>query len=104
MLARVHAASVSSWDRDNLQGAFANRSMLGWRKPKIRMLGGDIAGRVPSVGNAVTRWKPSDEVLGDQCNSGWGAFAEYASRTSTVSWPSLPLSASLTPRRCRRLR
>jgi NADPH:quinone reductase-like Zn-dependent oxidoreductase len=78
VLVRVQAASVNSWDRDNLQGAFANRGMLGWRKPKIRVLGGDIAGRVHSVGSAVTRWKPGDEVLGDLCNSGWGAFAEYA--------------------------
>ena len=78
VLVRVHAASVNSWDRDNLQGAFANRGMLGWRKPKIRVLGGDIAGRVESVGRSVTRWKPGDEVLCDLCNSGWGAFAEYA--------------------------
>lgn len=79
VLVRVHAASVNSWDRDNLQGAFANRGMLGWLKPKVRVLGGDIAGRVFSVGSAVTRWKPGDEVLCDLSNSGWGAFAEYVS-------------------------
>ena len=78
VLVRVHAASVNSWDRDNLQGSFANRGMLGWRRPKIRVLGGDIAGRVHAVGDAVTRWKPGDEVLCDLSNSGWGAFAEYA--------------------------
>jgi len=78
VLVRVHAASVNSWDRDNLQGAFANRGMLGWRKPKISVLGGDIAGRVEAVGSAVTRWKTGDEVLGDLSNSGWGAFAQYA--------------------------
>lgn len=78
VLVRVHAASVNSWDRDNLRGAFANRGMLGWRRPRVRVLGGDIAGRVQSVGRAVKRWKPGDEVFGDLCNSGWGAFAEYA--------------------------
>jgi len=78
VLVRVHAASVNSWDRDKLQGAFANRGMLGWFKPKIRVLGGDIAGRVHAVGSAVTRWKAGDEVLCDLSNSGWGAFAEYA--------------------------
>lgn len=78
VLVRVLAASVNSWDRDNLRGAFANRGMLGWRRPGIRVLGGDIAGRVEAVGTAVTRWKVGDEVLGDLCNSGWGAFAEYA--------------------------
>lgn len=78
LLVRVHAASVNSWDRDNLRGAFANRGMLGWLKPKVRVLGGDIAGRVESVGSAVTRWQPGDEVLCDLSNSGWGAFAQYA--------------------------
>jgi len=78
VLVRVCAASVNSWDRDNLRGALANRAMLGWRAPKIRVLGGDIAGRVEAVGSAVTRFKPGDEVFGDLCNSGWGAFAEYA--------------------------
>jgi NADPH:quinone reductase-like Zn-dependent oxidoreductase len=52
--------------------------MLGWLRPKIRVLGGDIAGRVEAVGRAVTRWKPGDDVLGDLSNSGWGAFAQYA--------------------------
>lgn len=78
VLVRVHAASVNSWDRDNLRGAFANRGMLGWRRPRIRVLGGDIAGRIQAVGRGVTRWKPGDEVFGDSSNSGWGGFAEYA--------------------------
>ena len=78
VLVRVLAASVNSWDRDNLLGAFANRGMLGWIRPKVRVLGGDIAGRVESVGASVTRWKPGDEVLCDLSGSGWGAFAAYA--------------------------
>ncbi len=78
VLVRVHAASVNSWDRDNLQGALANRAMLGWFSPKIRVLGGDIAGRVEAVGAGVSRFKPGDEVFGDLCGSGWGAFAQYA--------------------------
>lgn len=84
VLVRVHAASVNSWDRDNLQGAFANRGMLGWRKPKVRVLGGDIAGSVEAVGQAVTRWKPGDEVLCDLSNAGWGAFAQYARAPESV--------------------
>lgn len=78
VLVRVHAASVNSWDRDNLKGAFVNRAMLGWLRPKVRVLGGDIAGRIDAVGSAVTRWKVGDDVLGDLSGSGWGAFAEYA--------------------------
>ena len=84
VLVRVHAASVNAWDRDNLVGAFANRGMLGWRKPRVRVLGGDVAGRVEAVGSAVTRWKPGDDVFGDLSNSGWGAFAEYARAPENV--------------------
>ena len=95
VLVRVHAASVNSWDRDNLQGAFANRGMLGWFKPKIRVLGGDIAGRVHAVGSAVTRWKAGDEVLCDLSNSGWGAFAEYARAPEQILAPK-PAALSFT--------
>jgi NADPH:quinone reductase-like Zn-dependent oxidoreductase len=87
VLVRVHAASVNSWDRDNLQGSFPTRAMLGWFKPKIRVAGGDIAGRVHSVGSAVTRWKVGDEVLCDLSNSGWGAFAEYARAPEQILAP-----------------
>ena len=81
VLVRVRAASVNSWDRGNLTPAFANRSMLGWLRPKIRVLGGDIAGTIEAVGSAVTRWKPGDAVFGDLSHCGWGAFAEYARAT-----------------------
>jgi NADPH:quinone reductase-like Zn-dependent oxidoreductase len=47
---------------------------LGLRKPKVPVLGMDVAGTVEVVGRAVTRFRPGDEVFG------WtdGAFAEYA--------------------------
>jgi NADPH:quinone reductase-like Zn-dependent oxidoreductase len=78
VLVRVRAASVNSWDRDNLKGVFANRADLGLRRPNIAALGGDIAGQVEAIGSAVARFAVGDEVFGDLSRSGWGAFADYA--------------------------
>lgn len=79
VLVRVHAASVNSWDWDNLRGEpFLNRLFWGLFKPRRRVLGADIAGRVEAVGKDVTRFVPGDEVFGDLCECGWGGFAEYA--------------------------
>jgi len=55
-----------------------NRMFNGLYKPRVHILGGDIAGRVEAVGGAVKAFQPGDEVYGDLCMSGFGAFAEYA--------------------------
>ena len=54
------------------------RMMSGLFTPKVRILGCDIAGRVEAVGGDVEAFRPGDEVYGDLCASGFGAFAEYA--------------------------
>lgn len=54
-----------------------NRLMFGLRRPKIRILGCDIAGRVEAVGGEIRRLQPGDEVFGDLSGSGFGGFAEY---------------------------
>ncbi len=79
VLVRVHAASVNDWDWGLLQGApFVNRMLHGLFTPKVQIIGGDIAGRVEAVGGDVKAFQPGDEVYGDLCMSGFGAFAEYA--------------------------
>jgi NADPH:quinone reductase-like Zn-dependent oxidoreductase len=47
---------------------------LGPRRPKVPVLGMDVAGTVEVVGTQVTRFQPGDEVFG------WtdGSFAQYA--------------------------
>ena len=79
VLVKVHAASVNALDWHFLTGTpFLARIMAGGLlKPKQKILGVDLAGRVEVVGASVTRFQPGDEVFGG-CGSG-GAFAEYAS-------------------------
>jgi NADPH:quinone reductase-like Zn-dependent oxidoreductase len=79
VLVRVHAASVNDWDWGLLRGTpFVNRVFSGLVTPKVQILGCDIAGRVEAVGEDVRAFQPGDEVYGDLCRSGFGAFAEYA--------------------------
>jgi NADPH:quinone reductase-like Zn-dependent oxidoreductase len=85
VLVKVYAASVNSWDWDLLRGTpFANRMMFGILKPKIGILGCDIAGRVEEVGKNAKQLQPGDEVFGDISGSGWGGFAEYVCARENV--------------------
>ncbi|HEY5388690.1 MAG TPA: NAD(P)-dependent alcohol dehydrogenase, partial [Thermoleophilia bacterium] len=77
VLVRVLAASVNDWDWGLLRGAPVNRMLSGLFTPRVHILGGDIAGRVEAVGGDVKAFQPGDEVYGDLCRSGFGAFAEY---------------------------
>jgi NADPH:quinone reductase-like Zn-dependent oxidoreductase len=79
VLVRVHGTSINSGDWHLMRGRpFIVRLIYGLLKPKIKILGFDIAGRVEAVGKAVTQFKPGDEVFGDLSECGFGAFAEYA--------------------------
>jgi len=74
VLVRVHAASVFIGDWHVITGLpYAIRPVLGLRRPKARMAGQEMAGRVEAVGARVTRFQPGDDVFGT-CS---GAFAEY---------------------------
>lgn len=55
---------------------FPARLAFGWRKPKNPILGSEFAGVVESVGAAVTRFKPGDDVFGYRGQK-MGAYAEY---------------------------
>ena len=76
VLVQVHAASVNSWDWEQLIGTLQGR-LGGPFRPKNKILGADIAGRVEAVGKDVTKFMPGDEVFGDLSACGWGGFAEY---------------------------
>lgn len=83
VLVRVHAASVNAGDWHLMRGTpFFVRFMFGGvLKPKIKIIGCDVAGQVEAVGKDVTQFKPGDEVFGDLSECGFGAFAEYVCAT-----------------------
>ena len=74
VLVRVRAAGVNPLDWHYMRGTpYLARFGMGLRKPKVIRLGADFAGTVESVGRAVTRFRPGDEVFGIRT----GSFAEY---------------------------
>src|SRR5437879_7096322 len=76
VLVRVHAAGVDRGTWHLLTGRpYLMRVIgFGFRKPKNRVPGLDVAGTVVAVGSAVTRFAHGDEVFG----MSRGSFAEYA--------------------------
>jgi len=76
VLIKVHAVSINDWDLGLLHGDFINRILNGLQKPKRRILGSDIAGRIETVGKNINKFKIGDEVYGD-LSGRWGGFAEY---------------------------
>ena len=77
VLIKVCAVSINDWDWGLLQGIpFINRLLYGLLKPKKKILGSDIAGRIEAVGKNVQQFHSGDEVYGD-LSGDWGGFAEY---------------------------
>jgi NADPH:quinone reductase-like Zn-dependent oxidoreductase len=77
VLVRVHAASVHIGDWHVMTGLpYLLRVVgFGFRAPKVRVRGMDVAGTVEAIGQNVTQFRTGDEVFGT-CN---GSFAEQAS-------------------------
>ncbi|HZY26136.1 MAG TPA: NAD(P)-dependent alcohol dehydrogenase [Bacteroidales bacterium] len=76
VLIKIYAVSINDWDLGLLQGDLINRLISGLFKPKIKILGSDIAGQIEAVGKNVKKFLPGDEVYGD-LSGRWGGFAEY---------------------------
>jgi NADPH:quinone reductase-like Zn-dependent oxidoreductase len=75
VLIRVHAAGCGPdvWHLMTGRPYFA-RLVIGLRRPKVKVLGWDVAGTVEAVGPSVTTFQVGDEVMGT-CR---GSFAELA--------------------------
>ena len=77
VLVRVHAAGLDRGVWHVMAGLPYLIRFVGFgvRRPKVRVRGMDVAGRVEAVGKGVTRFQVGDEVFG------WadGSYAEYVS-------------------------
>lgn len=82
VLVRVHATTVSAADyrsrtKDVPRGLKLPASLtLGFSKPRIRVLGMDVAGVVEAVGSGVTAFQVGDEVIA-MLTGRFGGHAEY---------------------------
>ena len=83
VLIKIHATTVTSTDCNVRNFTFVPKSfkfiarmMFGFKKPKINILGIDLAGEIEAVGNDVKLFKEGDSVFGSP-GSSFGAHAEY---------------------------
>ena len=86
VLLKVHAAAVNPYDWHMLRGDPRIARLMGGvgvTRPKARIAGVDVAGRVEEVGADVRGLQPGDEVFGT-CR---GAFAEYAAADAALVVP-----------------
>jgi NADPH:quinone reductase-like Zn-dependent oxidoreductase len=82
ILVKVHATTVTSVDT-RVRGFRVPRSFwifariaLGFRGPKIKILGAELAGEVESVGKDVKMYKKGDTIIAYPGHHG-GGYAEY---------------------------
>ncbi len=85
VLIKVHAVSINAADWHLMRAdPFPVRFAFGLFKPKIQILGADVAGEVEALGKNVTQFKVGDAVFGDLSGCGFGGFAEYVCAPETV--------------------
>jgi NADPH:quinone reductase-like Zn-dependent oxidoreductase len=77
VLVKVHAVSLNASDWEVLRGKPLYSRIGGPFRPRHRILGSDIAGRVESAGRRATLFRPGEDVFADIL-SHMGGFAEYA--------------------------
>lgn len=77
VLIRVEATALNAYDWHVMRGdPRLSRLALGLTRPRARIRGRDVAGRVEAVGAGVRQIRPGDAVFADLGEAD-GAFAEY---------------------------
>jgi NADPH:quinone reductase-like Zn-dependent oxidoreductase len=86
VLLKVHATAINPYDWHRLRGDPRVARLMGGvglTRPKSRIAGVDVAGRVQDVGADVQGLRPGDEVFG----FARGAFAEFATADAALVVP-----------------
>ena len=99
VLIKIHATSVSAADC-NVRGlvyipkglGLLAKLMLGFSKPKIRVIGSELSGEIMEVGKEVRSFKPGDLVFG--AGPELGAYAEFACRPEKRALAEKPANIS----------
>lgn len=83
VLIKIHASTVTTTDCNARNFTFVPKSFMflarlvfGFKKPKINILGIDLAGEIEAVGKNVKLFKEGDDVFGSPGNK-FGGHAEY---------------------------
>jgi NADPH:quinone reductase-like Zn-dependent oxidoreductase len=77
VLVRIRASTVNRTDCGLRSGEpFVVRFFAGLRRPKLKILGSELAGEVEAIGAAVTEFAPGDQVFGINPWK-YGAHAEF---------------------------
>ncbi len=78
VLVKIHSASINDWDWGLVRGKpFVIRLIYGLKKPKIKIPGVDVSGKIEAVGGKVSSFKIGDKIYCDLSECGFGGFAEY---------------------------
>ncbi|MDP3436106.1 MAG: NAD(P)-dependent alcohol dehydrogenase [Bacteroidales bacterium] len=101
VLIKIHATTVTTTDCNARNFTFVPKSFMffarlvfGFKKPKINILGIDLAGEIEVVGKDVKLFKKGDQVFGSP-GTKFGAHAEYvcvpedgalAIKPASMSW------------------